>query len=97
ASSTLFTYTTLFRSIDACLTVCGFPICQEDPRSLRTGTVHSRRRLNGEVIPREMFNHGKKISTKIQRAGLVIHFGAYRVARRIRSEEHTSELQSRFD
>src|SRR5438067_4490071 len=73
--STLFPYTTLFRSSS----------------SLQAQTVHERRRAIAALLRRPLLTPGEKGASDFM---LVRRHAAWL---RERSEEHTSELQSRFD
>src|SRR5690606_41396831 len=78
--STLFPYTTLFRSLD------------DDHRRRHVGGLHHLAVVAGGVeeaghrLARVLLGHGE---------GFIAHHELVEVAEVVRSEEHTSELQSR--
>src|SRR2546430_13155485 len=79
--STLFPYTTLFRSQDSSAFPGSFPDC-----SRRIGLENPPRRMARPQIRRPYANHRQLAKTCNARAEAR--------CRRLRSEEHTSELQS---
>src|SRR5207249_8314492 len=88
---TLFPYTTLFRSLDQARQLRGLEALKSRPQAdvgqVRSLRLHSHQALDGEgggrLAPRE--KHLAREQGAVQRP--IVE----------RSEEHTSELQSRFD
>src|SRR3712207_7652085 len=79
--STLFPYTTLFRSLIRCLGLAGAPLCRENYYPLEYDPVHLAERTgNANAL------------------GITDQYwqdASFAKLREVRSEEHTSELQSR--
>src|SRR2546421_6207781 len=75
--STLFPYTTLFRSLKE-----------------RSGDEQA---WSGDLTPRDPPLHGEDVFERGAQVARSRHAGEQQLLRRGRSEEHTSELQSRSD
>src|SRR5207249_11707241 len=78
--STLFPYTTLFRSLAALV------LLQLEVKSSQLPDQHLERALAGGALPVRLL---QEIETRQELGAELVHHQ--------RSEEHTSELQSRFD
>src|SRR5207247_7069711 len=96
APPSLFPYTTLFRSDRRAGPVGLVEAVEEEPlRAVHGGSARDRRQVAVPAAVARDIDRGGREPVRLER--LVDRLGALREVALVRSEEHTSELQSRVD